>query len=104
MEASYTFHIFSAIYFACCILNHITLNNLKLKREILKSLPFFTFVSCFGNSRKVDICSEIPDMLFAGTSGKRIPVSSILVWLIVSSIKKKNEIINRSKFPAEKKS
>lgn len=43
-------------------------------------------------------------MLFAGTSGKRIPVSSILVWLIVSSVKKKNEIINRSKFLAEKKS
>lgn len=42
-------------------------------------------MSCFGNSRNVGICSELPETLFVDISGKRIPVSPIFVWFIVSS-------------------
>lgn len=45
-------------------------------------------MSRFGSSRKVGFCSVISDVLVGNTSGKRIPVSSILVWLTVISKRK----------------
>ena len=45
---------------------------------------------CFGSSRKVGFFSVISDVLLGDTTGKRIPVSSIFVWLTVSSRQKES--------------
>lgn len=55
----------------------------------MEFLPFSAFVSCFGNSRKVENSSVSSDTLLELKSGNRIPVSSILVLLMVNSAEKK---------------
>ena len=54
----------------------------------MEFLPFSAFVSCFGNSRKVENSSVSSDTLLELKSGNRIPVSSILVLLMVNSAEK----------------